>query len=99
MKTNDESKFSYLLIGLGLGTIGGLMAALLARKETRESLRESSSKTLDYLNQKGKKVRETAKGFVEKGKELMSHSCCSVDAATEGEKQGYQAERREHLGG
>ena len=35
MKTNDESKFSYLLIGLGLGAIGGLMAALLARKETR----------------------------------------------------------------
>ena len=39
MKTNGESKFSYLLIGLGLGAIGGLMAALLARKETRESLR------------------------------------------------------------
>ena len=33
------------------------MAALLARKETRESLRESSSKTLDYLNQKGNKLR------------------------------------------
>ena len=56
MKTNDESKFSYLLIGLGLGAIGGLMAALLARKETRESLRESSSKTLDYLNQQGRET-------------------------------------------
>jgi hypothetical protein len=33
MRTNDESKFSFLLIGLGLGAIGGLMAALLARKE------------------------------------------------------------------
>jgi ketopantoate reductase len=33
-------KFSYLLIGLGPGAIGGLMAALLARKETRELLRE-----------------------------------------------------------
>ena len=43
MRTNDESKFSFLLIGLGLGAIGGLMAALLARKETRELLRERSS--------------------------------------------------------
>ena len=43
MRTNGESKFSFLLIGLGLGAIGGLMAALLARKETRESLRERSS--------------------------------------------------------
>jgi gas vesicle protein len=99
MKTNGESKFSYLLIGLGLGTIGGLMAALLARKETRESLRESSTKTLDYLNQKGKKLRETTEGLVEKGKKLVSHRCCSVDATSEGEKQAYQAERREHLGG
>ena len=36
MTTNGESKFSYLLIGLGLGAIGGLMAAMLAHKETRE---------------------------------------------------------------
>ena len=99
MKNNDESKFSYLLIGLGLGAIGGLMAALLARKETRESLRESSSKTLDYLNQQGKKLRETTEGVVEKGKELVSHRRGSVDATTEAENQAYQEKRRETLGG
>ena len=85
MRTNGESKFSFLLIGLGLGAIGGLMAALLARKETRESLRESSSKTLDYLNQQGKKLREITGGIVEKGKELVGHRCGSVDATTEGD--------------
>ena len=35
METNGESKFSFLLIGLGLVAIGGLMFAVLARKETR----------------------------------------------------------------
>ena len=43
MKPNGESKFSDLLIGLGLGAIGALMFALVARKETRER----TSKTLD----------------------------------------------------
>jgi gas vesicle protein len=99
MKTNGESNFSYLLIGLGLGAIGGLTAAFLARKETRELLRERSRKTLDYLNQQGKKLRETTEGVVEKGKELMSHSCCSVDATTEAQERAYQEERREHSGG
>ena len=99
MKTNGESNFSYLLIGLGLGAIGGLMFALLARKETRESLRESSIKTLDYLNQQGKKLREITGGVVEKGKQLVSHRCCSVDATTGADNQAYQEERREHLGG
>lgn len=49
MRTNGESKFSFLLIGLGLGAISGLMAALLARKETRDLLRERSTEALDYL--------------------------------------------------
>jgi gas vesicle protein len=99
MKTNGESKFSYLLIGLGIGAIGGLMTALFARKETRELLRERSRKTLEYLNQQGKKLRETTEGVVEKGKELVSHRRGSVDAATEAENQAYQEERRETLGG
>ena len=41
MTTNGESKFSYLLVGLGLGAIGGFMAAILGRRETREVLREA----------------------------------------------------------
>jgi len=99
MRTNGESKFSDLLIGLGLGAIGGLMIALLARKETRDSLRESSTKTLDYLNQQGKKLRETTEGIVEKGKELVSRRCCSGDATTESENHAHEQERREHMGG
>ena len=96
MRTNGESKF--LLIGLGLVAIGGL-AALLTRKETRESLRESRTKILDYLNQQGKKLREITVGIVEKGKGLMSPRCCSVDATTEAQEQAYREEQREHLGG
>jgi gas vesicle protein len=99
MRTNGESKFSFLLIGLGLGAIGGLMAALLARKETRDLLRERSSKSLDYLSQQGKKLRETSEGIIEKGKQLMSHRCGSGDATTEAEKKVDEQERRETLGG
>ncbi|HXV79138.1 MAG TPA: hypothetical protein VEG60_04610 [Candidatus Binatia bacterium] len=99
MKPNGESNFSYLLIGLGLGAIGGLMFALLARKETRESLRERSSKTLDYLNQQAGKLRESAEGMVKKGKEFIGPHRDSVDTPTEAEKQAYQEERRENLGG
>lgn len=99
MRTNGESKFLFLGIGLGLGAIGGLMAALLARKETRDLLRERGTKTLDYLNQQGKKLRETTEEIVEKGKGLVSHRCDSVDAARESENQVHREERREHMGG
>jgi gas vesicle protein len=100
MRTDDDSKFSFLLIGLGLAAIGGLMAALLAREETRKYLRERSAKGLDTLNQQAGKLRESAEGMVQKGKEIMSRRCCdSVITDTEAEKQAYQEERRETLGG
>ncbi len=99
MRTNDESKFSFLLIGLGLGAIGGLMAALLARKETRELLRERSRNSLDYLNQQAGKLRESADVIVKKGKELIGPHCDSVKTDTEAQKQAYQEEKRENLGG
>ena len=50
MSTAGNSKFSYLLIGLSWGTLGELMAAILARKETREVLRDrGDSPRLDFL--------------------------------------------------
>jgi gas vesicle protein len=100
MRTDDDSKFSFLLIGLGLAAIGGLMAALLGRKETREYLRERSAKGLDILNQQAGKLREGAEGMVQRGKEIMSRHCCdSVDTDMEAEKKVYEKEGRETLGG
>jgi gas vesicle protein len=99
MTTNGESKFAYLLIGLGLGAIGGLMSVLLTRKETRELLRERSGKSLDYLNQQAGKLRETADVLVKKGKEFIGPPRDSVKTDTESQKQAYQEERRETLGG
>ena len=100
MTTNSESKFSYLFIALGLGAVGGLMAAIIARKETREVLRERSGKSLDYLNQQAGKLRETADVIMQQGKKLIAcEGVNSVDRSTEAEKQIYQEDRRENLGG
>lgn len=100
MTTNGKPKFSNLLIGLGLGALGGLVAAILARKENREALRERSGKSLDFLNQQAGKLRETADVIVQQGKKLIACSGSdSVDHSTEAKSQTYQEDRREHLGG
>ena len=100
MTTNSESKVSYLLVGLGLGAVGGLMAALFVRKETREIIRDSSRKSLDYLNQQAGKIRESADVIVQQGKKLLACKRSeTVAESTEAEKQTYQEDRRENLGG
>jgi len=82
MKTEGESRIPYLLVGIGVGAIGALIAALLARKETRDLLRERSAKSLEYLHQQGNKLRKTTEGIVGKGKEMLSQRCCSSQATT-----------------
>lgn len=100
MTTNVKPKFSNLLIGLGLGAIGGLVTAILARKENREALRERSGKSLDFLNERAVKLRETADVIVQQGKKLIAcNGSDSVDHSTEAKRQTYQEDRQEHLGG
>jgi hypothetical protein len=100
MTTNSESKFSYLLIGLGLGAIGGLMAAILASKETRDLIRQRSGESLDYLNQQAGRLREAADVIVQQGKKLMAcKDSNSVEHSAEAEKHSFQENRRENLGG
>src|SRR5713226_2989746 len=99
MKTNDEFKFPYFLVGMGLGAIAGLLLAPRSGEETRKFLRERSNKSLDYLNQQAGKLRESAEEIVKKGKEFIGPHRDSVKTDTEAEKQDYQEERRENLGG
>jgi gas vesicle protein len=91
METNGETKFPYFLFGLMLGAIGGWMSILLARKESRDTLRERSAQSLEYLNQQANKLRERTEGIVEKGKEMLSQRCCSSQAATGNGTQAQQA--------
>ncbi len=75
MNANSESRFRYFWVGLGLGAISAVLSALLARKESREYLREQGAKSLGYLSAGGKKLLESAEGIAQKGREIMSQRC------------------------
>jgi hypothetical protein len=97
MTTNGE--FFYVLNGLGLAALSGLMAALLVDKQPRQ-LRERSGKSLDYLRHQTGKLRQTAGVILTRRKK--AHACKPSDSvvhSTEAEKQAYQEDRRENLGG
>src|ERR1044071_3560718 len=97
--TNGESRFVYVLIGLSLGAIGGLIAALFIDKHPRQ-LRERSGKSRDYLKRQAGKLRQTAGVILQGGKKLIAcKPSDSVVHSTEAEKQAYQEARRENLGG
>jgi hypothetical protein len=100
MTTDGAPKFSYLLLGLALGAVGGLVAAMFSRKETRALIRERSGKNLDYLSQQAGKWRETADLLVQQGKKLIGlKGSDRVLPSTVAEKQAYEEDKRENQGG
>ena len=99
MKTNSEFKFPYFLVGIALGAVAALLLAPSPGEETWKYLRERSNKGLDYLNQQVGKLRQSDEGVVRKGRKIVGSRRGTVDTATETEKQAYQEERRETLGG
>jgi gas vesicle protein len=90
MKANFDFKLSYFLIGIGLGAIAGLLFAPCEEMY----LREHHNKR---LNKQAGKLRRSAEPLV-KRRTFMSRAD-SVVTDTEAEKQAYQEERRETLGG
>ena len=99
MRTRESERLNSLLFGIGLGAGVALMAALLARKETRDLVRERSRKSLDYLSHQAAKLREAADELTKRAKEFVASPRDSLKADTEAEKQAYQEDKRENLGG
>ena len=60
MKTNHENGVAYLVIGLGLGLLAGLLWAPRRGHEMREELRRGAGSGLGYLNEEADKLRAEA---------------------------------------
>ena len=99
MEKREPGKLSYLLVGVGLAAIGGLISVLLARRETRDLLRERSRKSRDYLNQQAATLREAAGEIAKRAKDFVGPHRDSVKTDTEAERQAYQEHKRDILGG
>jgi hypothetical protein len=94
MKNHGTSGLPYF-IAAALGAIGGALSVLLARKESREIIRDRGVKGMEYLNQTSAKVRERSQGLVAKGRELMSGCCATTDSTGESATQAEHGDKPE----
>ena len=99
MRTRESDRFSSLLLGIGLGIGVALVAGLLARQETRNLLRERSRRSLDYLDRRAAKLREAAVEIAKRAQDFVGPPRDSLKTDSEAEKQAYQEEKRDILGG
>ena len=100
MKTNRNFNFTHFLTGAAIGAVTGLFLALQMSENTRKYINERAGKGFDSVNEQTRKLRESAEKIVEKGKHLVSRNPVAGEAADkESERQAYEENKRENLGG
>jgi gas vesicle protein len=86
----DDSKFSYFFLGLGLGVAVGLLFAPKAGDETRELLRSKADEGKEYIRRRSVELRDNATDAIERGKTAVNRQRDHLSAAVEAGKQAYR---------
>jgi len=86
----DDNKFSYFFLGLGLGVAAGLLFAPKSGPETRDLLRSKADEGKEYLKRRGQEVRDQAAEAIDRGRSTVTRQRDNLMAAVEAGKQAYR---------
>jgi gas vesicle protein len=86
----DDNKFSYFFLGLGLGVAVGLLFAPKAGPETRDLLLSKADEGKEYLRRRSNEVRDQAADVIDRGRSTVLRQRDNLTAAVEAGKQAYR---------
>jgi gas vesicle protein len=86
----EDSKFSYFFLGLGLGVAAGLLFAPKTGEETRDLIRSKADEGKEFLKQRTVELKDTANETLERGRSAVTRQRDNLTAAVEAGKQAYR---------
>jgi gas vesicle protein len=92
------SKASYFLVGLGIGSLIGVLLAPKSGEETREYLSQKAREGSEYAQKKVRELKERAEDLVEHGKEVVMQKKEQIATAVDVGREAYQRERAKAQG-
>lgn len=87
---DDDNKFSYFLLGLGMGVAAGLLFAPKSGPETREFLRAKADEGKEFVKRRSSEVLDQAQETIDRGKSTVTRQRDNLKAAVEAGKQAYR---------
>ena len=87
---DDDNKFSYFFLGLGLGVAAGLLFAPKSGPETRDLLRSKADEGKEYLKRRTSELGDQASDVIERSKSTVTRQRDNLVAAVEAGKQAYR---------
>ena len=86
----DDNKFPYFFLGLGLGVAVGLLFAPKSGSETRELLLNKADEGKEYLKRQSEQLRSSAGDAIERGRSALARQRDQLSAAVEAGRQAYR---------
>ena len=98
MAEKTNSKVSYFLVGLGIGSLLGILFAPKSGEETREDLSQRAKEGSEYAQKKARELRESAEDLIERGKEALTETREKITAAVNVGRETYEREKSKAQG-
>jgi gas vesicle protein len=86
----DKNGLSAFLLGLGVGVGIGMLFAPKSGQETREFIKNKAGESGEFIKQRGAEMKDTASGWVDRGKEAVGRQKETLNDAMEAGKQAYR---------
>jgi len=93
MSDNTGSKVSYFLVGLGIGTLLGILFAPKSGEETRQFLADKADEGRDYAQRKAREIQERAEDLVERSRDAINRQKEQVASAIDAGRGAYEREK------
>ena len=93
MAENTGSKISYFLVGLGIGSLVGILFAPRSGEETRDYLTQKAEEGKEYAQKKARELRERAEDLVDRSKHVAIRQKETLSAAVDAGREAYQREK------
>jgi gas vesicle protein len=93
MSETIVSKVGNFLLGVGIGSLIGMLFAPNSGRETRDSLAQRARERSEYTKQRTTEVREGAQDLFERGKEVVTQKKKQIRAAVDAGRETYWREK------
>lgn len=99
MKSTNETTFPYLLVSMALAIIAAILLVPRSGPLTLQYILKEGRDKMDSFFTQVLKLRDSVYTVRKKEKQLISRNHNPVEIGSEAEKQAYEEQKRNHLGG
>lgn len=93
MPEKTDSKAAFFLVGVGIGSLIGVLFAPKSGQETRDSLAQQAKEASEYARNKVLELKEQAEELIDRGNEAITRKQEQIATAISAGRETYQREK------